>query len=75
MGRKKKNPVAKEEDVAAFFSAVMWGKPAADESMPGLKDQLKAAELLAKYLGMFGDKKEDVSPIQVEFINEDKLEN
>lgn len=74
MGRKKKNPVAKEEDVAAFFSAVMWGKPAADENLPGLKDQLKAAELLAKHFGMFGEKKDEQTEAQMEFFNEENLE-
>ena len=73
MPRKKKHPVASEEDVAAFFSAVMWGKPAADEHLPGLKEQLKAAELLGKHFGMFADKKEDSDTLEVEFFNEENL--
>ena len=48
--------VADEKEVAAFFSAVMRGEPAADEKLPRVKEQLKAAELLAKHFGMFAER-------------------
>ena len=49
----KRQEIADETEVAAFFSSIMRGAVAADERLPGVKDQLKAAELLGKSFGMF----------------------
>ncbi|MCL2828690.1 MAG: terminase small subunit [Oscillospiraceae bacterium] len=67
--------VADEKEVAAFFSAVMRGEPAADEKLPGVKEQLKAAELLGKHFGMFADRESrgagDLG--SVEFVGDELL--
>ena len=65
---------ADEMEVAAFFSAVMRGAPAADEKPPGVKDQLKAAELLGKHFGMFSDRENREEDLQqVEFCGDEAL--
>ena len=67
--------VADQTEVAAFFSAVMRGSPAADEKKPGIKEQLRAAELLAKHFGMFKGK-EDMRPgegEEIEFVGDEEL--
>jgi len=71
MPRKKK--VANEKEVTAFFSAVMRGEAAADENPPGVKDQLKAAELLGKHFGMFKEKEGKEASEEVEFVGDDLL--
>ena len=73
MPRKKK--VADETEVAAFFSDVMRGAPAADEKPPGVKDQLKAAELLGKHFGMFDSKDEGSQPEPIEFVGDERIED
>ena len=60
-------------EVAAFFSAVMRGEPAADERPPGVKDQLKAAELLGKHFGMFTERESRDEGRQVEFFGDELL--
>ena len=67
--------VADETEVAAFFSAVMRGEVAADEKLPGVKDQLKAAELLGKYFGMFKEREGKSIGETVEFIGDEMLED
>ena len=58
-GRRKKPCVADETEVAAYFTGVMRGEPTADEKLPGVKEQLKAAELLGKHFGMFAQKEKE----------------
>jgi len=70
-----KKQVADETEVAAFFSGVMRGEPAADEKPPGVKDQLKAAELLGKHFGMFDSKDSGELPGQIEFVGDELLED
>jgi len=65
--------MADETEVAAFFSAVMRGTPAADEKPPGVKDQLRAAELLGKHFGMFTDREKSGGGEPVEFIGDEAL--
>ena len=65
--------MADTTEVAAFFSAVMRGAPAADEKLPGVKDQLKAAELLGKHFGMFSDREGKEGGEQVEFVGDELL--
>lgn len=65
--------VADETEVAAFFSAVMRGEPAADEKLPGVKEQLKAAELLGKHFGMFADRENSGLSKAVEFGGDELL--
>ena len=65
--------MADKTEVATFFSAVMRGAPAADEKPPGVKDQLKAAELLGKHFGMFTEKEGKDEGEQVEFIGDEAL--
>ena len=64
---------ADKMEVAAFFSAVMRGLPAADEKPPGVKDQLKAAELLGKHFGMFTERESREEGVSVEFIGDEGL--
>ena len=66
---------ADEGEVAAFFSAVMRGEVAADEKLPGVKDQLKAAELFGKYFGMFKDREAKHTEQTIEFVGDEKLED
>jgi len=68
---KKQKEVADETEVAAFWTEVMRGAPAADERHPGVKDQLKATEFLAKHHGMFKESKE--VPEQIEFVGDEEL--
>jgi len=65
--------VVDEVEVAAFFSAVMQGKPAADEKLPGMKEQLKAAELLGRHFGMFDTRENAPSGETVEFVGDEVL--
>lgn len=67
--------VADKEEVAAFFSNVMRGKPAADERLPGVKEQLKAAELLAKHFGMFTERDKAGQNEAIEFTGDERLED
>jgi len=63
--------VASKEEVAIFWTQVMCGVPSIDGDPPGLKDRLKASELLSKYLGMFKESKE--SSRQVQFVGNDNV--
>ena len=75
MKDKEQKYVANEEEVAAFFSSVMRGDPAADERSPGVKDQLKAAELLGKHFGMFSGRESELKEAEVEFVGDEQLED
>ena len=66
--------VAGPQEVAAFLTAVMKGDARRD-APPELKDQMKAAEYLAKYHGMFDKDQGDGGAMQpVIFAGEDALE-
>ena len=69
MPRKKK--VANEEEVASVLTALMRGEGMGDACLPGIKDQLKAAELLGKHLGMFKGKEDKKEAI--EFVGDEAL--
>ena len=71
--RGRKRSVADETEVAAYFTAVMRGKEAADEKLPGVKDQLKAAELLGKRFGMFSGREKEDGAEPVEFVGDEAL--
>jgi len=71
----RKRCVADEAEVAAYFTGVMRGEQAADEKLPGVKDQLKAAELLGKHFGMFGGKEKEGEAETVEFVGDELLED
>ena len=71
--RGRKGRVADEKEVAAYFTDVMRGKLAADEKLPGVKDQLKAAELLGKHFGMFSEREKDSEGEAVEFMGDEAL--
>lgn len=76
MAAKKKNKcVADEVELQVFFTGVVRGEPAADEKPPGVKDQLKAAELLGKCFGMFSRKEKDSVSEPVEFVGDAFLED
>ena len=64
---------ADESEVAAFFFAVMRGEPAADDQLPGLKEQLRAAELLGKHFGMFSDRDKSGGDEVVTFVGDELL--
>jgi len=69
MPRKKK--VASEKEVASVLTALMRGESTGGEQSPGVKDQLKATELLGKHLGMFKGKEETLEAI--EFVGDEQL--
>ena len=71
--RGRKRIVADEKEVAAYFTGVMRGQLAADEKLPGVKDQLKAAELLGKHFGMFREQERDERAETVEFEGDEGL--
>ena len=64
---------ADASEVAAFFSAVMRGALAADDKPPGVKEQLRAAELLGKHFGMFTEREKGGGDEIVEFIGDELL--
>lgn len=68
---KKQRKVAGETEVAAFWTELMRGGSVAREELPGIKEQLKAAEFLGKHLGMFKERKE--VPGQIEFVGDEDL--
>ena len=73
VAEKGKRSVADETEVAAYFTGVMRGKLAADEKLPGVKDQLKAAELLGKHFGMFNEREREGEAEAVEFVGDEAL--
>ena len=64
---------ADESEVAAYFTGVMRGDEAADKSQPGVKDQLRAAELLGKHLGMFEKRERGFDGETMEFVGDEEL--
>jgi len=73
--KKKRGRVADEAELHMFFTGVVRGEPAADEKLPGVKDQLKAAELLGKCFDMFNRKERAGKPETVEFVGDELLED
>jgi len=69
MPRKKK--VADIEEIASVLTAIMRGEAVGDGDPPGIKDQLKATELLGKHYGMFKPKEE--VPGQIEFFGDEDI--
>ena len=69
----RKGKVANKNEIAAFWTKVMRGDPAADDIPPGIKEQLKAAEFLGKHLGMFKEAMEVVE--QIEFVGDEYIED
>ena len=67
MSVSEQRKAANQAEVVGFLFAVMQGKPTE-------KEQLKAAELLGKYLGMF-EKRERESDEPVEIIGAEQLED
>ena len=71
--RSKNRHVADETEVVAYFTGVMRGESAADEKLPGVKEQLRAAELLGKHFGMFANKEKPDALEPVEFTGDEVL--
>jgi len=64
----KKRGVANETEVATYFSGVIRGEPTD-------KDQLKAAELLGKHLGMFEKREQQINTGPIEIVGAELLED
>jgi len=63
----EQNPKKDEQnEIADFLVAVMQGEPAE-------KEQLKAAELFIKYLGLFEKQKNKSEELPMEFVGDDDL--
>lgn len=67
----QKSEIAGSEKVAAFFTAVMNAGDPERFSSADLRDQMKAAEFLAKYHGMFSKEQADKEQVQPVIISGD----
>jgi len=66
---------ADENEVVEYFTGVMRGDKAADESSPGVKEQLRAAELLGKHFGLFEKRERGFGGESIEIVGAELLED
>lgn len=72
----QREEIADPDDVAVFLTAVMNAGGPERFAMADLKEQMKAAEFLAKYHGMFSKEKvsSELTHQQLEILGDDQLE-